>query len=66
MPEYRAFLLDRDDHFMGYEALVCPDDAGAVEKAKRLVNGHGVEVWTGSRLVAKLTAAMGKSGALAP
>jgi hypothetical protein len=51
---------------MGYEALVCPDDAGAVEKAKRLVNGHGVEVWTGSRLVAKLTAAMGKSGALAP
>jgi len=54
MPEYRAYIVGHDGHFIGYEPLVCPDDSDAIEKAKLLVNGHDVELWTGPRLVAKL------------
>jgi hypothetical protein len=50
----------------GCEALVCPDDAEAIEKAKGLVNGHDVEVWSGPRLVAKLTAATAPDGTIQP
>ena len=39
---------------IGYEPLICADDAEAVEKAKRLINGLDIEVWNGGRFVAKL------------
>jgi hypothetical protein len=54
MPEYRAYTLGDDGHFIGYEPLVCPDDAEAIEKAKRFVNGRDVELWSGPRFVIKL------------
>jgi hypothetical protein len=54
MLEYRAYIVGHDGHFIGYEALVSPDDANAIEEAKRLVGGHDVELWSGPRLVAKL------------
>jgi len=34
---------------------LCPDDEAAIAKAKRLVNKHGIEIWSGVRLVARLT-----------
>jgi hypothetical protein len=34
-----------DGHFVGYEPLVCADDVEAIIKAKRLVDGHEVELW---------------------
>jgi hypothetical protein len=55
MPEYRAYTVGADGHFIGFEPLVCADDAEATERAQRLVNGHDVELWTGPRLVAKLS-----------
>lgn len=54
MPEYRAYIVGSDGHFVDFEPLVCTDDAEATEKAKRLVNGHDVELWEGGRLVVVL------------
>ncbi len=36
MAEYRAYTLGCDEHFTGFEPLVCADDAEAIEQAKRL------------------------------
>jgi hypothetical protein len=54
MPEYRAYTVRVDGHFIGFEPIVCADDAAAVEKAKRLVDGHDVELWSGPRLIIRL------------
>jgi len=54
--EYRAYFVGRDGHFNGFEPLICPDDIEAIDRAKRLVNNHGIELWCGARLVASLTA----------
>jgi hypothetical protein len=34
----------------------CTDDAEAIEKAKRLVHGYAIELWSGDRLVTRLEA----------
>jgi hypothetical protein len=52
--EYRAYTVGDDGHFVGFEALVCTDDAEAIEKTKRLVDQHPIELWSGSRLVTRL------------
>ena len=54
MAEYRAYIVGHDGHFADYEQLVCLDDAEAIEKAKRFVNGRDVELWSGPRFVIKL------------
>jgi len=54
--EYRAYVVGSDGHFIGFEALVCADDAEAVEKAKRLVDRYDIELWSGARLVTRLAA----------
>ena len=56
MEEYRAYFVGHDGHFNGYEPLICVDDAEAIEKAKRFINGHDVELWSGPRLVTRLKA----------
>lgn len=54
MPEYRAYFVGDDDHFTGFEGFTSSDDTEATEKAKCLVDGHDVELWSGSRLVVVL------------
>ncbi len=54
MPEYRAYLIDRDGHFHSAVPIEAPDDAAAVEAAKPLVDGHDVEVWQWDRKVTVL------------
>ena len=54
MAEYRAYKVGIDGHFVGYEPLVCADDVEAIIKAKRLVDGHDVELWSGERMVVRL------------
>jgi hypothetical protein len=56
MVEYRAYIVGEDGHFVDFTPLVCLDDAEAIEKAKRFVNGRDVELWSGPRFVIKLEA----------
>ena len=56
MAEYRAFTVGIDGHFVGFEPIVCDDDASAIELAKRMLDGHDIELWSGGRLIARLTA----------
>jgi hypothetical protein len=51
VPEYRAYTVGSDGHFVGYEPLVCADDAEATEKAKRLSHNFPIELWSGFRFV---------------
>jgi hypothetical protein len=55
MGEYRAYTVGPDGHFTGFEPLICGDDTEAIEKAKRLVNGQDVELWSGPRLVIRIS-----------
>jgi hypothetical protein len=52
--EYRAYLVGKDGHFVGCEPIVCSDDFEATQKAKRLVDAHDIELWSGTRLVIRL------------
>jgi hypothetical protein len=52
--EYRAFTIGADGHFVGFEPIVCDDDAQAIERAKRLLDGRDIEIWCGDRLVTRL------------
>jgi hypothetical protein len=54
MPEYRAYMVGPDGHFIGYEPLNCADDGEAIEKAKRLAGQYPVELWCGPRLVSSI------------
>jgi hypothetical protein len=54
MAEYRAYTVGGDGHFIRAVELVFPDDEAAEEYAKQLVDGHGLELWCGERLVTRL------------
>jgi hypothetical protein len=54
MSEYRTYTVGIDGHFTGSQEMVCRDDDEAVMKAKRMVNGHDTEVWSGDRFVIRL------------
>jgi hypothetical protein len=56
MAEYRVYTMDRDGRISGAKALVCADDAEAIEQAKRLVVNHAIELWIGARLATRLGA----------
>jgi hypothetical protein len=70
MRNYRAYILGIDGHrFVWAKDYVAdhPDDAAAVEAAKRLSDKHAVEVWEAGRLVAQWSpAADGNLPELAP
>jgi len=54
MREYRAYPISNDGHFMHPTVIPCADDQEAITEAKKLLNGRTIEVWAGSRLVARL------------
>jgi hypothetical protein len=56
--EYRAYLVGIDGHFISYEPLLCASDDQAIAKAKRLVDGHDVELWSGPRMVVRLNSTL--------
>ena len=55
MPEYRAYILNRDGHIESFEPIDCPDDVAAITAAKRLIADYGIELWQGARLVSTLS-----------
>ena len=58
MPDYRAYILAIDgQRFVWAKDFLTdqPNDAAAVDAAKRLSDEHEVELWEGCRLVARLS-----------
>jgi hypothetical protein len=54
MPEYRAYTVGDDGRFNGYEPFVCANDEEAIKKVGILSQRHGVELWSGPRLVSSI------------
>ena len=51
MAEYRIYRIGPDGHFTGFEALVCDDDGQAIDKAKQMLDGLDLQIWSGPRFV---------------
>ena len=49
---FRAYLVGFDGHIVKRFDLECDDEEVAKERAKRLVDGHDVELWDGPRKIA--------------
>jgi hypothetical protein len=64
MAEYRAYIVGDDEHFLGYEPLVCGDEAEDIELARRLCDGHDIELWCLERMVIRLPAVTEKNSRL--
>jgi hypothetical protein len=54
---YRAYKLDQHGHFLGVHVIEVESDALAVERAEQLMDGHDLELWTGNRLVGRISRA---------
>lgn len=54
MAEYRAYAVGEDGHIVSSRPFVGASDELAITWAKRLVDGHGIELWSGERFVARL------------
>ena len=54
MARYRAYAVQFDGNFEGYELLSCSDDVEAIGEAQRLANNNAIELWTGERFVARM------------
>ena len=48
MPEYRAYLIGLEGHFIRFVSLECVDDEDAGELAKKLVVDHDVSFGRGT------------------
>ena len=64
MGHYRAYILNRENRIMEAVDLDCADDADATESAKRLVEGHDVELWKDARVVSRVAKSSAESSAL--
>ena len=53
--EYRAYTIGSDGHVKARFDLTATDEPEAREEAKRLVDGHDVELWQGAVKVAKFS-----------
>jgi hypothetical protein len=55
MPSYRLYTLTSECHITSPPNIVdCKDDQAAVVGAKQALDGRAIEIWNGSRLVARL------------
>jgi hypothetical protein len=55
MALYRVYKISPDNHITTMPDVVSfPDDQDEIEYAKTQLNGQGVEVWDGTRVVIRL------------
>lgn len=52
--EYRAFVLDNEDNVVSRHDFTASSTASALETARQWVDGHDVEVWLRTHIVARL------------
>jgi hypothetical protein len=51
MPDYRLYKI-KNNHIAGVPVVfTCDSDQDAIQQAKKLVDGHDVELWEGPRFV---------------
>jgi hypothetical protein len=62
MREYRAYIMGPDGHIERRVDLICKDEDTAKEQARQLVDGHDVELWQGSRKLARFYHSEGPRG----
>lgn len=55
MHHYRAYIMSPDDHIIRAVDLHGANDKEAMERARQLIDGHDIELWSGDRFVGKLT-----------
>lgn len=53
-PVYRAYVMGPDNHIRSAHMLGAVSDEEATSAARRLVDGHAIEVWERSRFVTRL------------
>jgi hypothetical protein len=51
MQHYRAYIMGDDGHILRPVELHCENDEDAAENARKLVDGHDVELWQLDRAV---------------
>jgi hypothetical protein len=54
MAAYRAYFLGPDNRIVGVHELVCCDDDEALNKARSLVDDKPIELWDGTRRIARI------------
>ena len=54
MPDYRAYLLDDNDHIVKRHDFEAANDDAALKIARQYVDGHDVEVWQRQSFVRRL------------
>lgn len=54
MTGYRLYTLDRVNRVASAEWIEADDDEAAIEVAKNMMDGHDCELWSRSRLIARL------------
>jgi hypothetical protein len=52
--EYRAYVVGIDGHFVSFEGFTSRSDDEAIARAKRLVDGHDIELWSGERFILRI------------
>jgi hypothetical protein len=52
MLDYTVYRLDKSGHRIGPpDCMTCDDDKAAIQKAAQLVDGRGIELWNGARVI---------------
>jgi hypothetical protein len=56
MPQYQFYAIKPDGHVSGPPAeWNLPNDSEALKEARQMIDGHDVELWQNSRMIAYLT-----------
>jgi len=50
---YRVYTYGLDGHILRATDLECRSDDEAIERTKQLVDGHDLELWTGTRFLCR-------------
>ena len=54
MSEYRAYTVDKNNHFVSHRAFVCDSAEDAIPWTKQQLDGHPIELWSGARFVLRI------------
>jgi hypothetical protein len=53
---YRAYIMGWDGHILRPVELFCKNDEDAKDQARRLIDGHDIELWQLDRKIADFKA----------